>query len=112
MNPQIITDSVAPGDAFVNIETTMGTIRVQLYGDTPLHRDNFLKLAGEGYYNGVLFHRVIRDFMVQTGDPEAITAKPGPLLGCGAAGDPIPAEFVYPKHFHRYGALAAARTGD
>lgn len=112
MSEKIIIDSVAPGDAFVTITTTEGDIKVQLYGDTPLHRDNFIKLAKEGYYDGTLFHRVIRDFMVQAGDPESKTAQPGQMLGSGDPGYTLPAEIVYPRHFHRYGALAAARTGD
>lgn len=96
----------------VDIETSMGPVEILLYGDTPLHRDNFLKLAREGYYDGVLFHRVIKDFMVQTGDPDSRNAVPGQPLGQGDPGYTIPAEMVYPKHFHRRGALAAARTGD
>ena len=112
MNEKIIIDSVAPGDAFVTIATTEGDIKVQLYGDTPQHRDNFMKLAKEGYYDGTLFHRVIRNFMIQAGDPESKTAQPGQMLGSGDPGYTLPAEIVYPRHFHRYGALAAARTGD
>ncbi len=96
----------------VLISTSEGDIKVRLYDDTPLHRDNFLKLAREGYYDGVLFHRVIKDFMVQTGDPESKNAAPGQMLGSGDPGYTIPAEIIYPKHYHKYGALAAARTGD
>lgn len=103
-------DSV--GDAIVLIKTTEGDIKVRLYGDTPRHRDNFLKLAESGYYDGVLFHRVIRDFMVQTGDPNSKNAAAGKMLGSGDPGYTIEGEFVYPKHFHKKGALAAARTGD
>lgn len=90
----------------------MGDITVLLYGDTPLHRDNFLKLVREGYYDGVLFHRVINEFMIQTGDPNSKTAKPGDMLGSGGPGYNIDAEILYPRHFHKRGALAAARTGD
>lgn len=104
--------TLAEGDVMVNIETTAGDIVVRLFGDTPKHRDNFLKLVNEGYYDGVLFHRVINDFMVQTGDPDSKTAKPGQQLGTGGPGYTLDAEIVYPKHFHRKGALAAARQGD
>lgn len=96
----------------VEIKTTMGDIIVKLYNDTPLHRDNFLKLVKEGYYEGVLFHRVIKDFMVQTGDPDSKDAPAGKMLGSGNPGYTIEAEIDYPKHYHKYGALAAARTGD
>lgn len=96
----------------VDIETSMGPIKVLLYDDTPQHRDNFLKLAREGFYDGVLFHRVIKDFMVQTGDPDSKNAAPGQMLGSGSPAYTIEAEINYPKHFHKYGALAAARTGD
>lgn len=105
------TDTVPAGPT-LQIETTAGPIKIRLYDDTPLHRDNFLKLAKEGYYDGVLFHRVIKDFMVQTGDPDSKNAQPGAMLGAGSPDYTIPAEFVYPKHYHKYGALAAARTGD
>lgn len=96
----------------VKVETTLGNFTVLLYGDTPLHRDNFVKLVKEGYYNGTLFHRVINEFMVQAGDPDSKTAKPGQQLGAGGPGYTIPAEIVYPRHFHKRGALAAARQGD
>lgn len=98
--------------ALVDIETTMGPIQIKLYDDTPAHRDNFIKLAEEGYYNGMLFHRVIKDFMVQTGDPESIDADSTKMLGSGGPGYQIEAEIVYPRHYHKYGALAAARTSD
>ena len=96
----------------VKLETTMGDIVVELYNETPQHRDNFVKLVQEGYYDGVLFHRVIKDFMIQTGDGNSKTAGPDATLGDGDPGYTIPAEFVYPKYFHKRGALAAARTGD
>lgn len=101
-----------PKDALVELKTTMGDIVIELYNDTPLHRDNFLKLVGEGYYDGVLFHRVIDNFMIQTGDPDSKTAAPGQHLGGGDPGYTIEAEIDYPKHYNKYGALAAARTGD
>lgn len=101
-----------PAGPTLDIATTAGDIKIRLYDDTPLHRDNFLKLAREGYYDGVLFHRVINDFMVQTGDPDSKEAPKGAMLGSGGPDYTIPAEIVYPKHYHKYGALAAARTGD
>lgn len=99
-------------DALVELQTSMGDIVVELYNDTPLHRDNFLKLVGEGFYDGVLFHRVIDSFMVQTGDPDSKDAPAGKMLGSGDLGYTIEAEIDYPKHYNKYGALAAARTGD
>lgn len=96
----------------VELKTTLGDIVVKLYNETPQHRDNFVKLVKEGYYNGVLFHRVIKDFMVQTGDGNSKTATKDQMLGNGDPGYTIPAEFVYPQYFHKKGALAAARTGD
>ena len=95
----------------INLETTMGTIKIELYGDTPVHSNNFKKLVEEGFYDGILFHRVIDGFMIQTGDPESKTAKPGDHLGAGGPGYTLPAE-ILPQHFHKRGAIAAARTGD
>lgn len=106
------TTAPAEGDVLVDISTTAGDIQVRLFGDTPRHRDNFLKLVKEGFYNGVLFHRVINEFMIQTGDPDSKNAKSGQSLGTGGPGYTLEAEIVYPKHFHRKGALAAARQGD
>ena len=100
------------GDALVDIKTSLGDIRIRLYGETPKHRDNFLKLVNENFYNDVLFHRVINQFMIQTGDPESKGAAPGKMLGSGGPGYDIEAEIVYPKYFHKRGALAAARQGD
>lgn len=99
-------------DAKVLIHTSEGDIEVLLYGDTPKHQANFLKLAKEGYYDGTLFHRVINEFMVQAGDPDSKGAPAGKALGQGGPGYQIDAEFVYPKHFHKKGSLAAARTSD
>ena len=96
----------------VQLHTSEGDITLMLYADTPKHRDNFVKLVNEGYYDGVLFHRVINDFMIQTGDPDSKEAPAGKQLGSGGPGYEIDAEFVYPKHFHKRGALSAARTGD
>ena len=95
----------------VKIETTMGEIIVELYNETPKHRDNFIKLAKEGVYDSTLFHRVIRQFMIQAGDPESKNAADTAQLGSGDVGYTIPAEFV-PKFYHKKGALAAARMGD
>lgn len=96
---------------YVKIETSYGDMVVKLYNETPLHRDNFIKLVKEGTYDGLLFHRVINQFMIQGGDPKSRTAKPGQMLGDGELGYTIPAEFV-PGLFHKKGALAAARQGD
>lgn len=90
----------------------MGDILVRLYDETPLHRDNFLKLAAEGYLNGTLFHRVIKDFMIQGGDPESKNAPSGKSLGSGGPGYTIPAEIHSSQLFHKRGALSAARLGD
>ena len=95
----------------VKIETTMGEIVVELYNETPKHRDNFIKLTKEGVYDSTLFHRVIRQFMIQAGDPDSKNAADTAQLGSGDVGYTIPAEFV-PKFFHKKGALAAARMGD
>ena len=96
----------------VEFKTTLGDIIVKLYNDTPLHQENFLKLVKDGYYDGLLFHRVIDNFMIQTGDPESKDAAPGKMLGSGGPSYTIAAEIDYPKHYNKYGALAAARTGD
>ena len=96
----------------VRLETSMGVIRVALYDETPCHRDNFLKLVGEGFYNGTLFHRVIKDFMIQGGDPDSRTAEAGQHLGEGDVGYTLPAEFQLPYYYHLRGALGAAREGD
>lgn len=95
----------------VKIDTSFGEITVRLYDETPLHRDNFVKLAREGYFDGMLFHRVIRDFMIQGGDPDSKTASPGQSLGTGGPGYTIEAE-IRKDLFHKRGALAAARQGD
>src|SRR6185436_7371490 len=95
----------------VLIQTTMGDIVVRLSDSTPLHRDNFLKLVKVGYYDSVLFHRVMKDFMIQGGDPNSIRAAAGQPLGNGGPGYTVPAEFRKTL-FHKKGALAAARMGD
>jgi cyclophilin family peptidyl-prolyl cis-trans isomerase len=93
------------------IETSMGNISLLLYDETPLHRDNFIKLVKDGYYDGQLFHRVIRDFMIQGGDPNSKHAGSGEMLGLGGPAYTIPAEFNF-RFYHKSGALAAARRGD
>lgn len=95
----------------VLLQTNYGDIIVRLYDSTPLHRDNFLKLVKTGYYDSVLFHRVIQNFMIQGGDPNSKQAKPGEPLGNGGPGYTIPAEFR-PTIFHKKGVIAAARMGD
>ena len=96
----------------VCIETSHGDIVVKLYNETPKHRDNFLKLVKEGHYEGLLFHRVIKNFMIQGGDPTSKNAPKGVQLGEGDLDYTVPAEFVYPKYFHKRGALSAARQAD
>lgn len=96
----------------VRLETSMGTIRIALLDDTPLHRDNFLRLTDEGFYDGVLFHRVIRDFMVQTGDSASRHARPGQPLGRDDVGYTLPPEILLPYYYHLRGAVAAACEGD
>ena len=95
----------------VKIQTMLGDIVVRLYDETPLHRDNFVKLVKEGYYDGTLFHRVIKDFMVQGGDPDSKGAPAGKMLGMGGPGYTVEAE-IKDTLFHKRGALAAARQGD
>lgn len=95
----------------VLLETTMGDIVIRLSDSTPLHRDNFLKLVKIGYYDSVLFHRVIQNFMIQAGDPNSKQAKSGVPLGNGGPGYTVPAEFRTTL-FHKKGMLSAARTGD
>lgn len=95
----------------VLMQTTMGDIVIRLSDSTPLHRDNFLKLVKVGYYDSVLFHRVIKDFMIQSGDPNSKRAVPGQPLGNGGPGYTVPAEFRKTL-FHKKGVIAAARTGD
>jgi len=95
----------------VKIETTLGDIIVRLYDETPIHRDNFIKLVKEGYYDGTLFHRVIKDFMIQGGDPDSKGAPAGKMLGVGGPDYTLEAE-IKDNLYHKRGALAAARQGD
>lgn len=98
-------------DVFVKIETNKGDIFLRLYNETPKHRDNFMKIIKDKKLDGTLFHRVIKDFMIQGGDPESKNAKPKQLLGSGDLGYMIPAEFN-PNLIHKKGALAAARNNN
>jgi peptidyl-prolyl cis-trans isomerase B (cyclophilin B) len=98
-------------ETIVLLKTTMGNMKIKLYNETPLHRDNFIKLVNEKFYDGLLFHRVIRGFMIQGGDPNSRNAPAGKQLGTGGPGYTIPAE-ILPQFKHKKGALAAARMGD
>ena len=100
-----------PEEPVFDIVTSLGTIKVRLYKDTPRHKNNFIKLATTGYYDSLLFHRVINDFMIQGGDPLTRDPLNRELFGQGGPDYTIPAEFV-PSHRHKKGALAAARRGD
>ncbi|MEM9052534.1 MAG: peptidylprolyl isomerase [Bacteroidota bacterium] len=106
-----VLDKNAKKEEMVIISTSYGDMTVRLYDDTPLHKENFLKLAKEGYYDGLLFHRVIKSFMIQGGDPNSKGAKTGQPLGNGGPGYTIPAEFRR-RYIHKKGALSAARQGD
>jgi len=111
LNSCFVNSGSSKNDTIVVIETTEGTIKVKLYNETPLHKANFLKLVNESFYDGVLFHRVIKNFMIQTGDPDSKNAAAGARLGSGGPGYTVPAE-INPLFFHKKGALAAARQGD
>ena len=109
--------TVGPGDTLaemtIQIGEETGKIRFKLFPEVaPKGVDNFVKLAQSGYYDGKTIHRVIKDFMIQAGDPDSKNAPKGKMLGAGDVGYTIPAEFVYPKYFHKKGALSAARQGD
>jgi peptidylprolyl isomerase len=107
------TTQPQPKDVYLlEIKTDVGVMKVRLYNETPLHRDNMVKLADNGFFEGLLFHRVIRNFVIQGGDPDSKVAEPGKLLGDGGNGYTIPAEFHSQTLFHKKGALAAARDGD
>lgn len=96
----------------ITFETTMGTIKVRLYDSVKQHADNFYKLASEKFYDSTLFHRVIKSFMIQGGDPNSKNAAPGVQLGNGDIGYRVPAEFMTAQYIHKKGALAAARDGN
>jgi peptidyl-prolyl cis-trans isomerase B (cyclophilin B) len=100
-----------PKHQYVRISTSYGEVIIRLYNETPQHRDNFIKLAKQGFYNGTLFHRVIQNFMIQGGDPDSKTAKPGQELGDGDLKYTVPAEFK-DSLFHKRGVLAAARDDN
>ncbi|MGL5319167.1 MAG: peptidylprolyl isomerase, partial [Bacteroidales bacterium] len=106
------TSCEAKKGSIVLIETDLGEIKVKLYDETPKHKENFVKLVNEGYYDGQSFHRIIKDFMVQGGDPYSKDSTKKNQVGTGGPEYTIPAEFVYPKYFHKRGALSAARQGD
>lgn len=101
-----------PKEQKILIQTTAGNVMVKLYNQTPLHRDNFIKLVNSNFFDSVLFHRVISEFMIQGGDPNSKKALPDAMLGDGDVGYKIPAELKIPELFHKKGALAAAREGD
>lgn len=107
-NPYSIIKSL-DDRCIVSLETSLGNIKIALYNETPKHRDNFLKLVKEGFYNGILFHRVIPNFMIQTGDPSSKSAVLGQLLGNVSLNYTIPAEIKFPQYYHKRGAVAAAQ---
>jgi len=107
----INNNSLSTENYYITFHTSMGNIIVKLYNETPLHRDNFINLTKDGFYNGHIFHRVIKNFMIQSGDPTFIKAKKAQLLKNGVPVYTIPAE-IKSFLFHKKGALAAARTGD
>ena len=98
-------------ETIVLIKTNLGDIKIKLYEKTPQHKNNFIKLVNEGFYNGLLFHRVIKNFMIQGGDPNSKNASANKQLGAGSLDYTIPAEFI-PEYYNKRGALAAARQGD
>lgn len=110
-NKETKKQEIKEKQTMILISTNYGDMKAVLYNETPQHRDNFIKLAKEGYFNGTLFHRVIEGFMIQGGDPDSKTAKKGQQLGQGGPTYTIPAEFNQAL-IHKKGALAAARMGD
>lgn len=104
--------AAAGGRKAVVVETTEGDIRIELYDETPRHRDNFLRLAGEHFYDSLLFHRVARNFVVQAGDPDSRHAQPGQRLGGGTLDYRLPPEIRLPRAYHKRGAVAMAREAD
>jgi cyclophilin family peptidyl-prolyl cis-trans isomerase len=107
----VVTSFGKPKNQYVRIKTAYGSCIIRLYNETPKHRDNFIKLTKQGFYNGTLFHRVIQNFMIQGGDPDSKNAKPGVELGNGDLKYTIPAEFR-DSLFHKRGVLAAARDNN
>lgn len=112
LNSSMYAQNTVSKNTFVLIETTLGNIKLELYADVPQHSENFLKLVREGFYDSLLFHRVIPDFMIQGGDPTSKTAPAGTMLGNGDIGYRVPAEFKVPQYYHKKGALAAARDNN
>lgn len=108
--PEVTADPIAE-EPVLEMVTSMGSMKIKLYKETPLHRDNFVKLARKGYYNGLLFHRVINGFMIQAGDPFTRDTTKVELYGSGGPNYTVPAEIVPGLH-HKKGAVAAARRGD
>lgn len=104
--------SVPDDETMILVKTDQGNITLKLYNETPFHRDNFIRLVEENYYDSILFHRVIRNFMIQAGDPDSRTAEKGDTLGTGGPEYRIPAEIQFPKLYHKRGALCAARQAD
>lgn len=102
----------AAGRKAVVLQTTAGDIRIELYDETPAHRDNFLKLVRSHFYDSLLFHRVVRNFVVQAGDPDSKQAEPGRMLGAGTLPYRLPAEVRLPALYHKRGAVAMAREAD
>lgn len=98
--------------SIVRLETTMGNIRIALNDETPVHRDNFLKLVSEGFYDGTLFHRVVKDFVIQAGDPDSKQAPGGKILGEGGPGYMLVPEIDLPFQYHKRGAVAMAHEDD
>ena len=101
----------SPKETLVKITTPYGDVVVKLYDSTVQHKENFIKLASRGYFDGLLFHRVIEKFMIQGGDPTSRNAKPGVLLGDGDTNYTVPFEYI-PSYLHKRGAFGAAREGD
>ena len=109
--PETVAETPIAEEPVLEMVTSMGSMKIKLYKETPQHRDNFVKLARKGYYNGLLFHRVIDGFMIQAGDPFTRDTTKIDLYGSGGPGYTIPAE-IMPGLHHKKGALAAARRGD
>ena len=107
----LFSTTLSHSQTMVTFHTTLGDIKILLYKETPAHQQNFMKLVDQGYYNGILFHRVIPGFMVQAGDPNSRNAIAGQPLGDGGPGYTIPAEF-HSSFYHKRGAVAAARQSD
>lgn len=111
-NTPELVDFATPKGVKVKMKTNFGDVTLLLYDETPIHRDNFIKLVGSKFYNELLFHRIIKDFMIQGGDPESKGAPAGKQLGNGGPGYTLKAEIMPTKFIHKKGALSAARLGD